>query len=70
MIISCEGCTMRGPACDDCVVTHFLALPGPQPVGAVELGAREGQALRVLQGSGLLPPLRATERPERRSRGA
>jgi hypothetical protein len=70
MIISCDGCAMRGPACDDCVVTHFLALPSPQPVGALELGPREQRALQVLQGSGLVPPLRLEGRTGEARRGA
>ncbi|MHB0927413.1 MAG: hypothetical protein ACYC3W_00595 [Candidatus Nanopelagicales bacterium] len=69
MIISCDGCVMRDLACTDCVVTHFLALPAPQPVGAVDLGPNEQRALTVLQGSGLLPPWRMREQPHVRAVG-
>lgn len=70
MIISCDDCAVRDLACGDCVVTHFLALPGPQVSGSVEISPGEDRALRVLQGSGLLPPLRLAERPEWRASGA
>jgi hypothetical protein len=51
--IDCDTCVVRGPACQDCVVTVLL---GPPP----ELGfdAEEQQALEILAGSGLVPPLR------------
>ncbi len=51
--IDCDTCLVRGLACHDCVVTVLL---GPPP----ELGfdAEEAQALEVLAGSGLVPPLR------------
>lgn len=51
--IDCDTCVVRGLACHDCVVTALL---GPPP----ELGFDddEQQALRVLAGSGLVPPLR------------
>jgi hypothetical protein len=51
--IDCDTCMVRGLACHDCVVTVLL---GPPP----ELGFDddERQALDVLAGSGLIPPLR------------
>ena len=51
--IDCDTCLVRGPACQDCVVTVLL---GPPP----ELGfdADEARALDVLAESGLVPPLR------------
>ncbi len=51
--IDCDTCVVRGPACNDCVVTVLL---GPPP----ELGFDddERRALDVLAGSGLVPPLR------------
>ena len=69
MLIDCDTCAVRGPACGDCVVTFLLAAPpvtaGP-PSGAeaapielqVELDAVEQAAIAVLAGSGLVPPLR------------
>ena len=53
MIIDCDSCTVRGPAaCGDCVVTALL---GGTPQ---ELDDGEREALEVLAGSGLVPPLR------------
>ena len=56
MLIDCNRCTMRDIACADCVVTHFLALDSVAPPAALE--RREEQALAVLHGAGLVPPLR------------
>ena len=68
MIIDCDTCAVRGPACGDCVVTVLLgspplAGPAPDPVdeaagGPVELDRAEQAAIAVLAGSGLVPPLR------------
>lgn len=66
MIIDCEACAARGPACGDCVVSVLLGGPpaqgdlpargeGPAPV---ELDRAEQAALAVLAGCGLVPPLR------------
>lgn len=44
---------MRGPACDDCVVTALL---GPPPERG--LADDEQQALAALAAGGLVPPLR------------
>lgn len=51
--IDCETCAVRGPACDDCVVTVLL---GPPPQSGFDDDER--RALDVLAGSGLVPPLR------------
>jgi hypothetical protein len=69
LIIDCDTCAVRGPACDDCVVTVFLDLPGratqgAQPEGVVALDPAEAQALDALAAGGLLPPLRLTPRAE------
>jgi hypothetical protein len=67
-IIDCDTCTVRGLACDDCVVTVLLADPpgramdGAQPAGWVALDPVEAQALDALAEGGLLPPLRLTPR--------
>ena len=53
MLIDCDTCEVRGLACGDCVVSVLL---GPPP--ELELDAAEQQALDVLAGSGLVPPLR------------
>lgn len=51
MIVDCDTCTVRGPACGDCVVTVLLGAP---PAWGVD----EQRALGVLADSGLVPPLR------------
>lgn len=56
MIIDCETCTVRGPACGDCVVS-FLTIPVRQPE-RTELDAAEQKAIAVLAAEGLIPPLR------------
>ncbi len=56
MIIDCDGCRVRGPACGDCVVTVVLG-----PVGGrspISLDAEEQRAISALAESGLVPPLR------------
>jgi hypothetical protein len=64
VIIDCDTCRVRGPACGDCVVTVMLGLPGARP----DLDVAEQRAIGVLAASGLVPPLRlvpgATERRE------
>ena len=54
MLIDCDSCRVRGPACGDCVVTVLLGSP---PEG-VRLDPEERDALDVLAASGLVPPLR------------
>ena len=54
MLIDCDSCRVRGPACGDCVVTVLLGAP---PDG-VHLDPEERDALDVLAASGLIPPLR------------
>ena len=56
MIVDCETCVVRGPACGDCVVTFLL---GPPDWLALDgLPGEEMAALAVLADSGLVPPLR------------
>lgn len=52
--IDCGTCRARGPACDGCMMTALLGMPG----GVIELGEDEQVALESLAASGLLPPLR------------
>ena len=54
LTVDCDGCAVRGPACDDCVVTVLL---GP-PRFRFELAAEELSALDALADAGLVPPLR------------
>ena len=61
MLIDCDSCAARGPACGDCVVTVLLAgAPGQAGPASdqVELDAAEQAAIAVLAGSGLVPPSR------------
>jgi len=61
VVIDCEGCTAKGPACGDCVVTVLLGAP---PDG-VKLDDTERRALAVLAEGGLVPPLRLVTGAER-----
>ena len=54
MLIDCDSCEVRGPACGDCIVTVLL---GAAPDG-VELDPAEQAAISVLAQTGLVPPLR------------
>lgn len=54
MIIDCDTCRVRGPACGDCVVTVMLGPIGGRP----SLDVAEQRAVGVLAASGLVPPLR------------
>jgi hypothetical protein len=68
MLIDCDVCAVRGPACGDCVVTVLLGAPAAGTGDGMELDGAEQAALAVLAGSGLVPPLRllrATDPPER-----
>lgn len=66
LLIDCDTCLVRGPACSDCVVTYLLGGPpdtvesnGPHFAAvAVELSADERVALGALADSGMVPPLR------------
>ena len=53
MIIDCDTCEVRGPACGDCMVTALRGGLAP-----VELDDEHRRAIEVLAGSGLVPPLR------------
>jgi hypothetical protein len=62
MMIDCDSCAARGPACGDCVVTVLLGAPPADRPGdgaaVIDLDGDERAALAVLAGSGLVPPLR------------
>ena len=55
MIINCDWCETRGPACGNCAAT---VIAGEEP----ELGPAELRALTVLANAGLIPPLRYAPR--------
>jgi hypothetical protein len=54
MLIDCDSCEARGPACAECVVSVLLGAPP----GGVEIDDTERQALDALASGGLVPPLR------------
>ncbi len=54
MIIDCDDCAVRGPACGECVVTVLLGAP---PEG-IEIDPTEQLALEALAECGLVPRLR------------
>lgn len=61
MIVDCDTCVARGPACGDCVVTSLLGPPGWWATEG--LPGEEAAALAVLADSGLVPPLRLVPPP-------
>ncbi|GLY18643.1 hypothetical protein LWF15_22635 [Kineosporia rhizophila] len=70
MLIDCDSCAVRGPACRDCVVTVLLGAPTVRRTGrdrlpgtGIDLDGKEQAAIAVLAGSGLVPPLRLVARP-------
>ena len=60
MIVDCDTCAVRGPACGDCVVTFLLG--PPDWLLGDGLPGEEMAALAVLADSGLVPPLRLVPR--------
>jgi hypothetical protein len=75
MIIDCDSCQVRGPACGDCVVGVLMGAPGAgtasgdTPSGApiLQLDAPEREALAVLADQGLVPRLRLVAPEPRRA---
>ena len=51
VVIDCDDCAVRGPGCQDCVVSVLLRVPE-------ELLAEERAALEVLAEAGMAPRLR------------
>lgn len=65
VVIDCDDCAVRGPACRDCVVSVLLGVP-------TELLEDERAALDVLAEAGMAPrlrlvPIRGDLPPARRS---
>ncbi len=65
LVIDCDDCAVRGPACRDCVVSVLLGAPN-------ELLEDERAALDVLAEAGMAPrlrlvPIRGDRPPARRS---
>jgi hypothetical protein len=61
VVIDCDDCAVRGPACRDCVVSVLLGVPET-------LSQDERTALEVLAEAGLAPRLRLV--PIRRGCGS
>lgn len=73
-VIDCDTCTVRGAACDDCVVSVMLGgPPGPPDHGGppwagpgspdpepITVDPEARRALAVLAEAGVVPPLRMT----------
>jgi hypothetical protein len=53
MIIDCDGCVVRGLACEDCAVSVLLGVPEN-----VEIDALEQRAIDTLNRAGMVPRLR------------
>jgi len=77
MLIDCDSCAVRGPACGDCVVSVLLGqpampqratdpaaltAPGRQDGGPWQIGAEDRRALAVLAAAGMVPRLRLVPR--------
>jgi len=63
VLIDCEACVMKGPGCQDCVVTVVLAFSterasSAERSGSLRIDDDEKAALDALAESGLVPPLR------------
>lgn len=54
MVIDCDNCTARGPACAECLVTAVI----DGPARGAAFTPSEWAAIRVLSDAGLLPRLR------------
>jgi hypothetical protein len=62
VLIDCDACVMKGPGCQDCVVTVVLGFSaeraGAEGAGTLRIDDDERAALDALAQSGLVPPLR------------
>lgn len=57
VLIDCDACVMKGPGCQDCVVTVVLGFSAERN-GTLRIDDDEKAALDALAESGLVPPLR------------
>jgi hypothetical protein len=57
VLIDCDACAVRGPGCQDCVVTVVLGFSAERS-GSLRIDDDEKAALDALAESGLVPPLR------------
>lgn len=60
MIVDCDRCAVRGPACQDCVISVLLGAP---PEG-VDLNGTERSALDTLAEAGMVPRLQLVDRAD------
>ena len=60
MIVDCDRCAARGPACQDCVITVLLGAPP----GGIDLDGTERYALDALADAGMVPRLQLVDRRE------
>jgi len=60
VIVDCQTCTVRGIACDDCVIAVLLGGPPDEETEPLGMDPVEVRALGALAEGGLLPPLRLT----------
>ena len=63
VLIDCDACVMKGPGCQDCVVTVVLGFATERAgaagrSGSLRIDDDEKAALDALAESGLVPPLR------------
>jgi hypothetical protein len=76
MIVDCDGCVVRGSACDDCVVNALFQIGSGHgdldaaEVEAVELFARAGFDVTVLRPPAPIPRRGSTPGRSRRGRHA
>jgi hypothetical protein len=57
VLIDCDACAMKGPGCQECVVTVVLGFAAERS-GSLRIDDDEMAALNTLADSGLVPPLR------------
>jgi hypothetical protein len=57
VLIDGDACAMKGPGCQDCVVTVVLGFSAERS-GSLRIDDDEKAALDALAESGLVPPLR------------
>jgi hypothetical protein len=57
VLIDCDACVMKGPGCQDCVVTVVLGFAAERS-RSLRIDDDELAALDALADSGLVPPLR------------
>ena len=62
LVVDCHTCTVRGIACDDCVIAVLLGGPPDEETEPLGIDPVEVRALGALADGGLVPPLRLRRR--------